>query len=430
MLYAERGRSEFTVEVSNGRRIVFRASSGEECEAWLQHMLQELTNQAQLYDRYSDLVLERLREEEGRGGGKNDDGARSVAASVASSSAASVTSSSTSTSNALAVEQVLRQTAKLWTLAVGETHENTARALDELGEFLIERNRDTDGDVLLMRAQLIRDAIEARRLDPRRVGNSSCSTNGADGNNGWGELQLWTELQSKAVSAAEAEERFEQQREREQALQEALSSQHESLVASLTAKASQADARARAAEEKLLRLQAAQSPPKPGADGDGGGGLVRVKRLSSKRLSKRSTSGSVSSRPRQEQLGSSSPRARTGTNASGVLGHGRGRGNPHRGGASHPGQGAAHRGGKEEEEDKDDAGHSAPPPARPLRRQRRRRRRARGRVLPVLHPGLGGHGPTCTGASSTSPMPLVNFCPARASRCQSSSTRPTTAARS
>eukprot|EP00512_Aurantiochytrium_limacinum_P014792 CAMPEP_0171568808 /NCGR_PEP_ID=MMETSP0961-20121227/1984_1 /TAXON_ID=87120 /ORGANISM="Aurantiochytrium limacinum, Strain ATCCMYA-1381" /LENGTH=798 /DNA_ID=CAMNT_0012123007 /DNA_START=117 /DNA_END=2513 /DNA_ORIENTATION=+ len=209
--YNKRGAREFTIVLKSNQQVRFRAKNGEEAEIWLQHILQEMRNQAQLNLKCGELMMKQ-----------------------------------NMVSN---VEPVLRQALFMMELSMGPKHKGVADVLDLLARFLAAQGDEQGASASQERAESIREASGPSR---------SAVQHFTGDNAGLREVRMWLELQNRADDGTEAMERAMEMQRREAELINIMSDQHASRIQELQNKAAAAERRARDAEKELALLRVAK----------------------------------------------------------------------------------------------------------------------------------------------------------------------------
>jgi len=214
--YSKRGSKDFSFSNDKGATVRLRAKNAEEAEVWLQHILQELKNQARLHRQCAKMMLENG---ETRG-----------------------------------VIKLLRQTLKMWRLAVGDVHEKVIEAINDLAGFLLEN------EVMMEAEQLFEETKQLQKQLDAKVGSRMTLMVSSKGENaGLDEIRDWVELQDRVAKSADVVARNEIMRERERQLIEMMEDEHALKVQELQNRALMAERRAKAAELELATLK---RPPK------------------------------------------------------------------------------------------------------------------------------------------------------------------------
>jgi hypothetical protein len=225
LVYRRRGLAKFNIYVG-ARKYKLMAASSHEAETWVQHLLTEAHNQAILMGKLVDVMLR-----------EQDDGGE----------AADKADAGKDRQRERGIEHLMRQRVRMWVLAKGEIHESVAEALDQLGDFLTAQGRENEGDVHVLRAEIVRDSLEAEALRKERKQPPKVSEN-----QGLVEVRAWLEVQTRAAESAKGEEA----RRREKEISLYMAQVQAQKLEELRAQAVEAEQRARAAEAELARLRA------------------------------------------------------------------------------------------------------------------------------------------------------------------------------
>ena len=223
LVYRRRGLPKFNIYVG-ARKYKLMAASSHEAETWVQHLLTEAQNQAILMSKLVDLML-REQEEGGEAAVKSDKDRQ----------------------RARGIEHLMRQRVRMWVLAKGEIHDSVAEALEQLGDFLTSQGRENEGDVHVLRAEIVRDSLEAEALRKERRQPPKVSEN-----QGLIVVRAWLEVLSRAAESGKGEET----RRREKEINLYMAQVQAQKRDELRAQAVEAEQRARAAEAELARMRA------------------------------------------------------------------------------------------------------------------------------------------------------------------------------
>jgi hypothetical protein len=223
LVYRRRGLPKFNIYVG-ARKYKLMAASSLEAETWVQHLLTEAHNQAMLMTTLVDVML-REQEEGGEAAGKSDKNQQRMRG----------------------IEHLMRQRVRMWVLSKGEIHESVAEALEQLGGFLASQGRENEGDVHLLRAEIVRDSLEAEALRKGRGQPPKVSEN-----QGLIEVRAWLEMQARVT----AKDKNDETRRREKEINLYMAQVQAQKLEELRSQAIEAEQRARAAEAELARMRA------------------------------------------------------------------------------------------------------------------------------------------------------------------------------